>query len=260
MDTPYQVMPDLTIEEFEALKADIAEYGVLVPVEYDDQGNILDGYHRARAWEELQSEGFHLPEFPRVVREGMNDEEKRSHARKLNLTRRHLNRFQRREILQQQLKETPQKSDRQLASILGVDHKTVGAVRRHLEGIGEIPQSDRETIDGRVYPASREMPFDAASNLTKTIKLSIQELLLSVNDALASLPGTFTATGWLPPEDYDMPFEEWKEMGKVLQGVGRLTQYLRGEELESETPLSRKQAQNLAYETKSALTKTLEGD
>lgn len=44
---PYQIMPDLTPEEYEALKADIQANGVLIPVEVDEEGNILDGYHRA---------------------------------------------------------------------------------------------------------------------------------------------------------------------------------------------------------------------
>ena len=37
----YQLFPDLSPSEYEALKADIAENGVLVPVEYDEDGNIL---------------------------------------------------------------------------------------------------------------------------------------------------------------------------------------------------------------------------
>ena len=38
MDTPYQVMPELSTEEYQALKADIAKNGVLVAVELDEQG------------------------------------------------------------------------------------------------------------------------------------------------------------------------------------------------------------------------------
>lgn len=40
----YQVMPALAESDFVALKADIAGRGVLVPVEYDEDGNILDGH------------------------------------------------------------------------------------------------------------------------------------------------------------------------------------------------------------------------
>lgn len=51
----YQVMPELTAEEYSELKADIAERGVMVPIEYDEQGNVLDGYHRLKICEELDS-------------------------------------------------------------------------------------------------------------------------------------------------------------------------------------------------------------
>ena len=57
----YQVMPPLSPEEYAALKADIATRGVLFPVEYDEDGNILDGHHRVKAcggW------GGHPPGYP----------------------------------------------------------------------------------------------------------------------------------------------------------------------------------------------------
>ena len=38
---PYQVLPDLTAEEYEALKADIAAHGIEVPIEVDERGNVL---------------------------------------------------------------------------------------------------------------------------------------------------------------------------------------------------------------------------
>lgn len=49
----YQIMPDLTPDEYAALKADIAARGVLVPIEYDESGHILDGYHRVRICNEI---------------------------------------------------------------------------------------------------------------------------------------------------------------------------------------------------------------
>lgn len=42
----YQLFPELNESEFSELKADIAERGVMVPIEYDEEGNILDGHHR----------------------------------------------------------------------------------------------------------------------------------------------------------------------------------------------------------------------
>ncbi|CAG9172106.1 hypothetical protein LMG23992_02120 [Cupriavidus laharis] len=74
------------------------------------------------------------------------------------LLRRQLSREQRRALVADQLKETPQISDRQIGLVLGVDGKTVGAVRAKLESIAEIPQCDRQTKDGRSYPAERATP------------------------------------------------------------------------------------------------------
>ena len=63
---------------------------------------------------------------------------------------------QRRELIREQLKETPEKSDRQIASELDISHHTVAAQRRELENIGQIAQCSRQTSDGRIYPATRK--------------------------------------------------------------------------------------------------------
>ena len=97
-----------------------------------------------------------ITDYPKVIRAGMSDSDKRLHARKLNLARRHLTQEQRRGLIREQLAETPEISDRQNAAGLGVDHKTVSSQREKMEGIGEIPQCDRQTTDGRTYPAQRK--------------------------------------------------------------------------------------------------------
>ena len=90
-DNPrYQLFPVLTENEFQSLKNDIAKHGILVPVEKDESGNILDGHHRIRAWEELRAEGVNVPDYPRLIRAGLNEDEKLNHIRSLNLLRRHL--------------------------------------------------------------------------------------------------------------------------------------------------------------------------
>ena len=131
----YQVMPELTEDEYTELKSDIALRGVMVPIEYDEQGNVLDGYHRLRICEELG-----IKDFPKVIRAGMTEVEKLTHARKLNMARRQLTGDQKRELIRDQLKATPEQSDRQIAKALGVSHATVGSQRRELESIGQIDQ------------------------------------------------------------------------------------------------------------------------
>jgi len=88
--TQYQLLPALTAVEYAALKADIAARGVQVPVEYDEDGNILDGHHRVLACQELG-----LTDWPRIMRMGMSEQQKMQHVIALNLDRRHLNESQR---------------------------------------------------------------------------------------------------------------------------------------------------------------------
>jgi ParB-like chromosome segregation protein Spo0J len=147
----FQVLPPLAPDDFELLKADIDANGVQVAVEYDEDGNILDGHHRVRACKELG-----IDEWPRVVRTGLTEAKKRNHARSLNLARRHLTRDQKRELIAAQLVDTPECSARQIATGLGVDHKTVASVREDLVATGEIPQLEKTTgKDGKARLASK---------------------------------------------------------------------------------------------------------
>jgi hypothetical protein len=151
--TSYQVMPALTDDEYAALKGDIAEHGVLVPVEYDEHGVILDGHHRVRACQDLGIEGW-----PRVIRPGLTDADKRRHARVLNLTRRHLTRTQRRQLIADEVTADPNRSDRAIGRLLGVDHKTVGSVRRELAG--EVPHHGPPVSDAEQVTLTPSMRAD----------------------------------------------------------------------------------------------------
>ena len=148
----YQVMPDLTADEYAELKADISQRGVMIPIEYDELGNVLDGYHRLRICEELG-----IKEYPKVIRAGMTETEKFTHARKLNIARRHLTTSQKQQLIREQLKATPEQSDRQIAQTLGVHHTTVTTQRKGLERAGEISHLNITTgSDGKEYPRQVE--------------------------------------------------------------------------------------------------------
>lgn len=133
--SPYQVMPPLTEAEYRALRDDISANGVLIAIEMDEHGNILDGHHRLAVCRELG-----ITDYPRVIRAGMSEEEKRAHARRLNMSRRHLTQEQKRTIIREQLKETPSLSDRYISAALGVSDKTVGSQRKNMIATAEIPQ------------------------------------------------------------------------------------------------------------------------
>jgi N6-adenosine-specific RNA methylase IME4 len=141
----YQLLPPLSPEDRASLEASIIAHGVLVPVEYDENGNILDGHHRVAICESLG-----LVDWPRFIRRGLSEPEKRTLAREFNISRRHLSTSQKQAVIEGQIRDTPSLSARAIAAMLAVDHKTVGAVRERLESTGEIPQLEATTgKDGR---------------------------------------------------------------------------------------------------------------
>ena len=86
---PVLKLPPLSYEEFAALRDNIAVNGVLVPIMVDSDGprrKIIDGNYRKQIADEL---GYECPE---IVQAGLDEEEKRTLARALNLARRQLNR------------------------------------------------------------------------------------------------------------------------------------------------------------------------
>jgi len=175
----YQVMPEMAQEEYEALKEDIAERGVMVPIEFDENGNVLDGHHRLKICVELGIE-----DYPKIIRTGMSEPEKWTHARKLNMVRRHLTREQRRELIQAQIKDTPELSDRQIAKMLGVSHSTVGIMRRELIENGQVDESTTSIgSDGKEYKRNREIEtLDKYALFTVAEYEAVREQINYVND------------------------------------------------------------------------------
>jgi hypothetical protein len=144
---PVLKLPALSYEEFTALRDSIALNGVLVPIIVDSAGpkrKIIDGNYRKAIADEL---GYDCPE---IVHPNLEEDEKRILARCLNLARRHLNQEQRRELIADQLEESPDRSNRWVAKQLGVHHVTVAAVRADLASTGQIIQFDRTIgLDGK---------------------------------------------------------------------------------------------------------------
>jgi ParB-like chromosome segregation protein Spo0J len=148
---PYQLLPPLTADEYDALKADIQRHGIREPIEYDTDGNVLDGHHRLRIAEELG-----LTQFDTRFLPFKNEREKREHVLAVNLLRRHLTPKQKREIAAKLLKENAKRSDRDVARLVGIDHKTVADVRTQAESRGELPHvATRVDSKGRQQPAQK---------------------------------------------------------------------------------------------------------
>ncbi len=150
---PVLDLPPLSPEQYEALRHHVALHGVLVPILVDGDGpvrRIIDGNHRRRVADEL---GYDCPE---VVQAGMDEAEMRTLARSLNLARRQLSQEQRRQLVADQLVETPGRSNRWVAGRLGVHHATVASVRCLLESTGQIDQCPALLgADQRLQPARK---------------------------------------------------------------------------------------------------------
>jgi ParB-like chromosome segregation protein Spo0J len=160
---PHQVMPSLTEEEFQALKADIAENGVMVPIVKDGEGNLIDGHHRERAVRELRQEGLDVPDCPEEVRADLTTaEEKQQLAIRLNMQRRHLSRDDKSRVTKAALKRYPHWSNNRLAAMLGISDNTVRTERLYLESTSQIEKLERlEGADRRTRPRSREREEEA---------------------------------------------------------------------------------------------------
>lgn len=161
----YQLFDLLDSGEFDALKADIAKRGVLVPIEFDESGNVLDGHHRLRACRDLG-----LKDYPTVVRRFSSEDEKEEHVVTLNVRRRHLNGEQKRKWAEWFLRRHPDWSNNRVAAEVGLTDKTVGSVRRGLEATSEIPKSDERVGKNDVRkPASKPTPAPSIFTSARTL-------------------------------------------------------------------------------------------
>jgi len=237
---PWQLFGPLPAEQYEALKADIGRRGVLVPVELDEDGNVLDGHHRARACAELGITGY-----PTIVREGLDEDAKTEHVLKLNLLRRHLGPVAWAESFTRLAELRGVRLDRQgrqkaktdtmavLAAEAGVSERTARrklAVARALSAHPDLAaQVDSGDLDARRallltrrhHEAARREKYAAevagrirASNArgeARDLWTSVRRWLLRKAESAESFPGRSVAESWhrripdpgLSPSEYD---------------------------------------------------------
>lgn len=144
----FQVMPPLTVDEYNDLHDSIKEHGVQVPITVDENSIVIDGHHRRKIASEIGID------CPTVVKAGLTDTEKRTLALSLNIDRRHLNREQKRALVERSIKADPQLSNREHARRTGANDKTVAARRADLEESAEIPHFS-ERVDPRTGNATQ---------------------------------------------------------------------------------------------------------
>ena len=181
---PFQIMPLMDENEFQILKEDIRQKGVIDPITFDEQGNIIDGYHRFRAFAELVQEGVDLPMFDRVVRKFDNEDDKIDYVISLNVKRRHLTPQQRADLVVTLRRRgyTMQK----IADLIGVSKKTVSIDISLLPDDlrQELMTVERVSSDGRVFNA----PQRVIQTGHQTLKGLQQQAANAIGTRLASNP------------------------------------------------------------------------
>jgi hypothetical protein len=166
------LFPVMQPDELKTLGDDVRAHGMKVPIvlwhAQDDELQLLDGRNRLDA---LEAVGVNLvsetpdPDFPLdlaslghwidVVHQE-NDIDPYAYVISANIHRRHLTAKQKRELVAKVLKAQPGSSDRAIANITKVDHKTVAPIRADLERRGEIPHVEvRTDTQGRTQPAHK---------------------------------------------------------------------------------------------------------
>jgi hypothetical protein len=178
------LFPMMSPDELVALGEDIKKHGMRVPLVlwhgHDDlELQLLDGRNRLDA---LEAVGVNLvletPINPGLAvdvtcfgREVLIQHEKNgvdpyAYVISANIHRRHLTGEQKRELIAKLIKTAPEKSNRQIADQVKVDHKTVAPIRADLERRGEIPHIEYRTdTKGReqpVHKVDKQQPIDVA--------------------------------------------------------------------------------------------------
>lgn len=182
---PYQLMPDMSEEEYQALKKSIKKHGVWHPLEFDEEGNIVDGHHRYRAFSELIEEGYDVPMYDKITRKYENDQQKFEYALRMNVERRQITPEMRKELAYKLRLPPYSYGIVKIGELLGV---SIATVSRDLGSLSdaekaEIAQHSIKGADGREYTTQfapkvymtgqqqlRNMQMDVINSLGKTLQ------------------------------------------------------------------------------------------
>jgi hypothetical protein len=160
------LFPLMSKDELDELAADIKRGGLTSTIALCDDHEtgeteiLLDGRNRLDALELLGVELFDKkghkvgPLMHAYVYRGFDPY---AYVISANIRRRHLDSEQKRDLIAELLKATPDKSNNTIAKTIGVDDKTVGKVRSKLEATSEIPKLTKTVgKDGKARPAKKE--------------------------------------------------------------------------------------------------------
>jgi len=157
------MFPMIQGDEFEQLKRDIAKNGILQPIVLHE-GKILDGRNRYKAARECGHK------FTPANFKHFDGADAKAFAISTNIHRRHLTQAQKQEFVKRLIAENPNASNRQIARLAGVNHRTVAAAKKSLRPQAEV---DYEEFTGMWNSLTDEQQ----TAFVKEYKIDIQEML-----------------------------------------------------------------------------------
>jgi ParB-like chromosome segregation protein Spo0J len=139
-------LAEATEDEFESLKASIEAHGVLLPILQDSMGNVIDGKLKKKICEELG-----IKKFPTEILK-VDVQTAEQIRLELNYCRRQVSLDDKRQRARLKLVTSPEQSDRQIARLTGLSHRTVAGIREGMVVRGQIVQVKvRRGKDGKTY-------------------------------------------------------------------------------------------------------------
>jgi len=152
------LFPMLSDAELDELATDIAQHGLYQAIAF--QGDeLLDGRNRLAAIHRIKDEARrnNLLGFVASTKRVLDVRDPTAYVVSANLHRRHLSLEDKKRIAVELLKGKPERSDRSVGKLVGLDHKTIAtAVRADLVERGEIPHvATRTDSVGRQQSATK---------------------------------------------------------------------------------------------------------
>jgi hypothetical protein len=132
-----------------------------------------------------------------------------------NIKRRHLTIEQKRELIAKLIKQTPNKSDRQIAKQTKASPTWVGKIRKEAEATGDVSTVDTRTdTKGRNQPSTK--PKKSASVPPKSQRGSVSAEDIALKDFTARTLELIRLTKKNKPERFantSLPFKDLRELG-----------------------------------------------